>query len=856
MSYVLKKCLNIKLIFIISIFQLINSNPVDIEIKEGSYNNTYTIQSEMQFKVKGIINHNYLKILVSSNQNTENINHIISFYQQDQSFSERKQLSQSLSSSTIMWLTKDQIKADFYFSVQCPKYPCSYDLSLRASNTAEIIIGDQYTYYITEENKIMNFTIKTNEYIQSLDNESDYIVSIWVRGSKDIISSLNIEDSESLHLNYYRVNLSQILNSSECNLVVEGKNGDLINIGILLFKIEESNIEQYLITESVLEYNGIEVVGLLKPFEKTIFKFSEYAYNLEVPYNLDTNELLISQSSEKMINGYYTVELRNYDESPVLYSYKFIKENKNDGNGNNKNYPQLFGFRYSKEINEGETIGVIPMKPDDASNFITYEVINSNLEQEIKASIFHCENYPLCNIDNNTIEQSEKNINYKWFSYYSFNKTEWGNITPISKQQNILLIKCEKGINSNGKKSCDLSENILNDKNKLNMIDYSQNNAPLYKFIRKDEETKYLFKGIDEMVYLNIEIISGDIDIQINSEENESYIQENKNIYIFPENKDVDITIRGKNNSIYLIQDINPLVFTENIINSGANYFFNLENNVTVEPVEFFERKSSKEKNFYLGIYPYECDINVESFKYDGDKKKTLIQRNGFYQVISANSEVKYLFTNKNKNKEKCFVYLSYYELDENNSIYLSNNASQSFIFESDYKAIKFSYVYTKQEIELDVKIKFELINNEGNYKVQLYLNDNKYNESINILSNELDEINIKYEELKKNCKDFRHFCKINLEIESQNEKEYILNIAINKEKEKKEKEKEKNEGDKTLAIILISVGIVLVIIIIIIIILLRTYRKNKDLGDDINKTSFEVNNKKEEGEVLLMEKD
>ena len=123
MSYLLKKCLNIKLIFIISIFQIINSNPIDIEIKEGSYNNTYNIKSETQFKVKGILNYNYLKILVSSDQNIDNINHIISFYQQDQSFSDRKQLSQSFSNSTIMWLTKDQIKADFYFSVQCPKYP-------------------------------------------------------------------------------------------------------------------------------------------------------------------------------------------------------------------------------------------------------------------------------------------------------------------------------------------------------------------------------------------------------------------------------------------------------------------------------------------------------------------------------------------------------------------------------------------------------------------------------------------------------------------------------------------------------------------------------------------------------------
>ena len=845
MSNIFKIFLNVNITFIIfCVISLTNSELQNIDLNNGTYTSKYNIKSEKeypQFKVTGAKDYDYLRIKVSS-EDEKNINNIISYFQLDDKFLERKQLSQSLTNTTIMWLTKDQIKTDFYFSVECPKYPCSYNLDINNSSSAELIINEQYTYYITEENKNMNFIIQPKEYMKSFDNASDYMVTIWIRGNKEISSNINIEEKENPHKNYYRIYLSDLLNS-ECKLQIDAKTGDFINVGILLFKIEESNFDEYLITESILEYNGIEIVGVLKPLEKTIFKLNEYAYNLEFPYNLDTNELLIAHSNENKIDGYYTVELRNYDyENPIFYSFKFIKENKYDEQGNNQNYPQLFNFPKTKEIKEGEIISIIPMKPDEDFNFINYEIINSNLEQQIKASIYHCDNYPLCHIDNNAIEKSEKNINYKWYNYYSFNKTEWGNINPISKNQNILLIKCEKGINFDGKTSCSIRKNVLTDKNELDMINYSENNVPLYKYIRKDEKNKFFYKGTEQEIYLNIETISGDIDIEINTKD--YYYNENKKLYIIPENKDIDITITGKNNSIYLIQDIYPLIFSEEIINSGANYFINLENSITIQPVEFFDQKSSKEKKYFIGIYPLECIMTVESYKFEGDEKKTLTQKNGFYQEISSDLEIKYLFTNKNENNKNCQFYISFYELDEKNGIYLSNNVQQPFLLNSNYKKLTFNYIYIKQDYDLEANIKLNLTKDEGNnYKIQLYLNDNKYKEPIKVLDGN-NEIKLSYNEIKENCKDFIYFCKINLIVELQK-----------KEDEGGDDEDDDDDDSNTLAIIFICVGgAFFIIIIIVVIFLVKTYGKKRNLEKDINKTSFEVDNEKENKELLISE--
>ena len=74
---------------------------------------------------------NFLKI-VAEGRNYKDIanhtNHIISFYKQDSNYKDRKQLSQSLTGRTVMWLTKEQLKNIFYFNVECSKSNCDYSV--------------------------------------------------------------------------------------------------------------------------------------------------------------------------------------------------------------------------------------------------------------------------------------------------------------------------------------------------------------------------------------------------------------------------------------------------------------------------------------------------------------------------------------------------------------------------------------------------------------------------------------------------------------------------------------------------------------------------------------------------------
>lgn len=66
---------------------------------------------------------------------------------------------------------------------------------------------------------------------------------------------------------------------------------------------------------------------------------------MEDPLNLETHKYFFSHNSDtETENGYYTVELRAYGNDHIFYSYKFLKDNKND-----TIMPKSFGFYYSKQ---------------------------------------------------------------------------------------------------------------------------------------------------------------------------------------------------------------------------------------------------------------------------------------------------------------------------------------------------------------------------------------------------------------------------------------------------------------------------------------------------------------------------
>ena len=149
-----------KFLIITITFCFVNGEITDIYLNNSipfkfNGNKKFFVKSEKETNLT-----NYLKIQVDSLYNNDNNDNqfVISYYQQDSSFEERKQYSQSFTNSTFIWLNKNQINKNFYFSVECSNISnCLYNLTLYKKDYAELNLGDIYNYYVTEENKNMIF---------------------------------------------------------------------------------------------------------------------------------------------------------------------------------------------------------------------------------------------------------------------------------------------------------------------------------------------------------------------------------------------------------------------------------------------------------------------------------------------------------------------------------------------------------------------------------------------------------------------------------------------------------------------------------------------------------------------------
>jgi len=110
---------------------------------------------------------NYYQIVVKDENSIATFDyykHLISYYKDDPTFTNRSQTS-NLGYPAIMWLNKAQIKNGFYLSVEFCKEKnilYNYYINIIPKNNGELILGDQYSYYITEDNQIMTFNIIGN----------------------------------------------------------------------------------------------------------------------------------------------------------------------------------------------------------------------------------------------------------------------------------------------------------------------------------------------------------------------------------------------------------------------------------------------------------------------------------------------------------------------------------------------------------------------------------------------------------------------------------------------------------------------------------------------------------------------
>ena len=467
------------LIFLVLSFEIaILDEPVELTVKNFSdnYSNAtnYHFSQEAEESLP-----NFMKIILEGNN--PNNNYIISYYKQDSSFNERNQLSQSISGKAFMWLNKAQILNGFYLNVECSDSTCEYLLNITLYDRIIINLGQPYNYYVTEENEDTNFTIfiQPEDYDYSFLDDYDLKVAIWAKGNYDITTKLKVEGYIK-HPKYdaYLFFLSSS-KAIEYEFNVKGTVGDLINIGGLLF--DGMNICAHFIKDLGIEISLLLVKGEL---DDAVFLISnDLGINRTIyhfDYDYEHSNFLSDEKCTKTDYKQIFIRLDPY-ENFSFSSVQFI-ENTDIKTKIPKKIniypPQNLGLTYERNINKDEIIGLIPMNPGKDFRYLTYHTAVKY--GEFKAYIYQCDNYPLCKLDLNTLESSEKLLDYNSASI-SYKKTEYNDtISPISKKQNMLLLTCQT-------ESCKLFTSMYTNKNNLNVF----LTVPYYKYIRENNEDNY-----------------------------------------------------------------------------------------------------------------------------------------------------------------------------------------------------------------------------------------------------------------------------------------------------------------------------------------------------------------------------
>ena len=619
--------INILFLFPLLIKTVISNKTINFENKElnldlsGEQNLYFTIKSQIDLP-------NYIKVIAIAKFDSNNTwfypGIILSYYQEDSTFTNRKQLSLNSSDTTIMWLNKEQIKNGFYFSIECGVKSCKYNFKIILENSIKLYLGQIYQYYITEQNKEMIFNIQGN-----ITNEGKKMLSIYAKGHRDIKSRLEEKNNIIKHSKYNAYIIDNIKSTNiNYNFIVNGNVGDLVTVGA--FYCNRTGICKMDIFNDYYHYSGFLKKNILEQNCFSLSLFSGYSQKFLLN-DVNTKAFSLEVQSDP---NYKCIKINDeYDE--IFYTFYVYKMD-------DKNYQfatPLFpgSYDYSNSI----YMIYIPIIAEDF-NYLTYKIYN--YQKEIKVYLASCNNYPLCILN---IDPSLKTKEFERFYSYHFitfmkNELE-SNWSPINKKQHMIL---------------EIQTGFVN-----------------YYYIEKGNTNTFLFsksscnikKGI-----ISIQRITGDISINKNELKNE--IIKNNNIFSckFDENKNY-ITIKAEKNSIYNIKiQEEKKVEDDNkfYIQLGGKYIFELNDDLNISLSQFFSVHEKYETN-YFSIYPIECNINatyITQYYNFGGTEETLLPlniNNGFYQYIYQIGEEKRnsykQWIKKQSTKNSCNILISYF---------------------------------------------------------------------------------------------------------------------------------------------------------------------------------------------------
>ena len=746
----------------------------------------------------------YIHLTLTSkdiSDNSENIgnNGILSFSSTDpECMTGREQLAQSYKGPPEMWLKKEQYSNKlFYLVVLCPdaSIKCNYELKMESAEYILLNRNTQISYYTNSKNEVMTFYIPKRD-LNSTILHNDY-AEIWFKGSENIQmmleyykgSEVQIITSQKHYLNGAIFSFKEDIyeypedDSVEAyyKLTIDAKNGDYITVGN-----KAINDKGYVTEKNILYPNTGENTGYLKKnnLEKECF------YLIKPSIAKDDDYFFISGNfyNKYFKISYYKKDETKYEDETITkinYSKKFMYKDITEGNINsfcveldqfsqytneeaiftfeildhvNKNNyrtiysPQLAGRRYNRLMKSG-SIAIFSVFGTEFERFFHY---NARIITGIPRMFFHqCKTFPLCDYTEDQLINLQNDIkgpHYvdKIYSY-TFDDTSYKE-SPISSTQNLIIVECFKdesnyNIYSEEQDFCNFETYVTDDTQQI-ILDEGEH---FYKHIHELEVDKYLVNldGYNSAykVFIDLQVISGDIFIDINAPSPYTYTKyevSNKIFYSIHVNKEqgpfsqISFQVDAKNNSYYLVSYLIIKDSTEeslHYLDSGMNYLEASDKSIGKTTTIFFTNNQKYKKfPFLASFYSLNCQFKIE--RNTGSELNVI---DSFAQEIISPEESYYLsehyiyqltilsIDSSKYEGDFCFFYASGLELDKitesdtkgiGRHIVISENIPQRAVFENGINNIKFLFPHSSPD--KNININFNLID-LADYNVKIY---------------------------------------------------------------------------------------------------------------------------------------
>ena len=740
----------------------------------------------------------YIKFELSSN---DNINKVISFTPKDsQGRTNRIQLAQlGIDNNVKTWIKRDQLETNqeyLFIVVECQikeEERCNYLLDINGEDN--IIFKSpnfNYNFYVNNQNQQMSFRV-----LNSGSNRNQ-ILSLYATGGKPIKLNLKTNNGQSFSGTDILIGqgITTNIDSFEYfDLTINAEEGDYISLGSKLIIDGELDM-------NVLRSNGYQLTGLLKKriLDEECYLISDnnidqskssfivaLFYNKEGEISIKDEASNYIKQPETTTKGYFTykykpennkkqyicISIPNDEIASLAYTLQLTQPIKQYG-FSNLFVPQSNGNIYPRILEKGSYAFFNGITLNSDSDEIIYNMV---AEKGLPTMyISRCDNYPLCEFNENSRSMIKINdINLK-SSWHSGEKT-----SPIDAYQYVMFVKCED-LNENTQiDTCEFYTSIYGNLDKIFLIE----GKTFSQYILEDQNSHYYIdisaeQDVDE-IHLDILIINGDISIELIDAstnrriESDKYILSNKIFYSIHLSRNrnlerVQANIKAEMNSYYIIEY--KLVKTEddestNDIYAGINYLIPIpkEKDLNEKTIKIHNTKLLGEESYYNTFYSLNCKFEIKREEDNGKFKQ--IQSFGNYadEIIENNylSDEEKVYSYKIKltenvqssyNSDMCMVYVSSVELmkdknyDAQKEILVTEGIPQRIIFKNRDHKIK--YIYPNINKDKDVTIYFNVINSANFTYTIIYnhdKNDNGYFSQSKLLYINKDKIN-------ENCED------------------------------------------------------------------------------------------------------